>query len=401
MSYSSVQHPSKQNTSWIDIFMCWCAGIFAAMQFAKYSISYDSLLLFYQKDGAEIGALLSIVGLVGIFFGVIAGVLSGSLGYRKVLISCLAIGGILSLFQSFLPNYSLLFASRILEGVSHLGIIVAAPTLMLRSAAKKHHSLAMGIWGTFFGVAFAISGWLGNSILNHYGLSALYLIHGAISVPILAYFLIFTNKGHPSQPITRSIQVKNLLKETAQVYLNPRTCLPGVVFLFHTCMFVSLLTFIPRMSQDHDIRDMLFVILPLCSIAGTFLSGVLSQYFFRPSYLVFSAYCGVAVTTFMTVTYADDMPYHFIFFALLLLLLSGIVQGGAFTLIPALSKNVTEQAMGNGSIAQLGNLGATVGAPLFASIIDYSGNIGIFYTVFILSVMGCSVALIAAKVHAS
>lgn len=397
MSNLSLQDDLKQSTSWLDIVICWSAGIFAAMQFAKYSISYDSLLVFYQKDGAEIGALLSVIGLVGIFFGVVAGVLSGSVGYRKVLISSLIIGGALSLFQSFLPNYPLLFISRIIEGISHLGIIVTAPILMLRSANERHHSLVMGIWGTFFGVAFALSGWLGSYVLNSYGLSALYLCHGAVALPILCYFLfVYKNESiHEAAP--SSINLKSLLRETIRVYLNPRTCLPGVVFLFHTCMFVALLTFIPRMSQDQTIREMLFISLPLCSIAGTFLSGILSQYYLRPSYLVLFAYCGVAVATLMTVVSAN-MPYYFMFSALLLLLLSGVVQGGAFTLIPALSKNVTEQAMGNGSIAQLGNLGATIGSPIFAFTIETTGNIGIFYAVLILCILGCSAAFVAKKV---
>ena len=397
MPKSSALDTTRTNTSWLDIFICWGAGIFAAMQFAKYSISYDSLILFYQKEGSEIGALLSVVGLVGIFFGSVAGVLSGNLGYKRVLVTSLSIGGALSIIQSFLPNYPVLFISRIIEGISHLGIIVAAPTLMLRSSARRHHSLVMGIWGTFFGVAFAISGWLGSYILNAYGLSVLYLSHGVISLPILSYFLFIYKSDQSYEPVTVSININCLLRDTIDVYLNPRTCLPGIVFLFHTCMFVSLLTFIPRMSQDNSIQAILFITLPLFSIAGTFLSGFLSQYCMRPSYLVFTAYCGVALATFMTVLFADTSSY-FVSSAALLLFLSGIVQGGAFTLIPALSKNAKEQAMGNGSIAQLGNLGATIGSPIFALVIDKTGNYGAFYVVFILCLMGCCASLMTKRV---
>ncbi|MCW4628890.1 MFS transporter [Marinomonas rhodophyticola] len=148
-SIVAIKSIELEKTQWIDVFILWIVGVFAAMQFAKFSVSYDLLLTAYDVGASSIGALLSIVGFIGLLFGVVAGVLSGYLGYQKVLIGSLVIGGGLSFIQSVLPSYSVLLITRIIEGISHLGIVVAAPTLMLRSAAKQHYSLVMGLWGTF------------------------------------------------------------------------------------------------------------------------------------------------------------------------------------------------------------------------------------------------------------
>lgn len=387
-----------EKTNWIEVTLLWCAGIFAAMQFAKFSISYDSLLTVYNVSGASIGVLLSIVGVVGLLFGVVAGILSGHLGYQKVLIGALCIGGVLSLIQSVLPSYSTLLISRIIEGVSHLGLIVAAPTLMLRCSASRHQSLVMGLWGTFFGVAFSVAGWLGGKILSQYGVSELFFAHALFSVPLIVYFLISSSKSKlVNQHTTASIlSINTLVTSTIQVYLNPRTCLPGIVFLFHTSMFVALLTFIPRISDDDTTQNFLLISLPLCSIAGTFLAGILSQYCLRPPNLLLVSYAVVAFATFLVISVESEKTL-FIYSALFLLLVSGVVQGTSFTLIPFLSKSESELAMGNGAIAQLGNVGATIGPPIFAYFIDINGNYGLLGIVVILCVFGCITALMSRR----
>ncbi|CCN84166.1 putative Permease of the major facilitator superfamily [Vibrio nigripulchritudo SFn27] len=378
-------------TQWLSIAFLWFAGIFAAMQFAKFSISYEYLLTAYQIDGASAGTLLSVVGMVGLVLGVIGGVLSGKIGYSRVLIGSLLIGGGLSLLQSSLPSYPVLLMSRFIEGASHLGVVIAAPTLMLQQAQKKHHSLVMGIWGAFFGVAFAITGWLGNQILSVYGLSGLFLGHALLSIPLIVFFVLH----HPRNQSGAESGIGSLyalFQTTIRVYLNPRTCFPGVVFFFHTFMFVALLTFIPRTSANEEIRSLLFVVLPLVSILGTFLAGALTQYSLKAPVLLFVAYIAIALATFSTIK-LQHQEFYFVAAAVVLMLFSGMVQGASFTLIPYLSQTESERAMGNGAIAQLGNLGATIGPPVFAYAIDsFEGN-GLFGITAALCVAGCITAV--------
>ncbi|TBR41065.1 MFS transporter [Marinomonas agarivorans] len=385
----------KEN-NWVDIIVLWFVGIFAAMQFSKFSISYDNLLVEYSTSGASIGTLLSIIGVVGLLCGVVAGVVSGHLGYQKVLIGSLCIGGAMSLLQSTLPSYPILLISRVVEGISHLGIVVAAPTLMLRNSTTNSQSLIMGLWGTFFGVAFAITGWGGEILLSLYGSSGLFLSHAIISLPLVAYFLLFLQKDSSTPSTISKLHIEKLFSLTLKVYLTPRTCLPGIVFLFHTSMFVALLTFVPKISADNSTKNLLLVLLPLFSIIGTFLSGPLSQYFLRPPNLLIVAYTSVALSTFL-VTLFEGEQQLFLYSSLFLLLMSGVVQGTSFTLIPFLSKDESEQAMGNGAIAQLGNLGATVGPPMFAYCIESNGTEGLFIIVTCLCFFGCITGLISRR----
>jgi hypothetical protein len=66
-----------------------------------------------------------------------------------------------------------------------------------------------------------------------------------------------------------------------KVYSNWRTFSPGILFFFHTFMYIALFTFLPRLSGNEKTRDLLLLVLPLMSIVGTVVAGIVSQYFYR------------------------------------------------------------------------------------------------------------------------
>src|SRR5271170_575644 len=93
----------KARTNWLSIFVLMLSGIGAAMQFAKFSVAFDALTTLYSASPTLVGLALSIVGAVGLIFGVVAGVLTGHIGYRRVLIAALIVGALSSAVQALLP----------------------------------------------------------------------------------------------------------------------------------------------------------------------------------------------------------------------------------------------------------------------------------------------------------
>ena len=55
------------------VFALWGAGLGAAAQYGKISVIFDQLPQLYPDAGAAIGWAVSLVGLLGIIFGVVAG----------------------------------------------------------------------------------------------------------------------------------------------------------------------------------------------------------------------------------------------------------------------------------------------------------------------------------------
>jgi formate-dependent nitrite reductase membrane component NrfD len=61
---------AKVKTNWFIVIMLWLAGIAAAMQFANFSFVVDFLKTQYNVSPFWIGLSLSIVGLIGLIFGI-------------------------------------------------------------------------------------------------------------------------------------------------------------------------------------------------------------------------------------------------------------------------------------------------------------------------------------------
>ncbi|WP_171013617.1 MFS transporter, partial [Chitinivorax sp. B] len=167
-------------TRWGIILLLWWCGIGSAMQFAKVSVGFDALGTQYQLSLPQTGWLLSMIGIVGLIFGATAGVMVRQWDYRNSLLLALAVGGLLSLGQAMLPPLSILMLSRVIEGISHLVLVIVAPILMHVFSAPQHRAIAMGLWGTFFGVAYSLASLFAAPVLAHYGVQGLLLGHGAL-----------------------------------------------------------------------------------------------------------------------------------------------------------------------------------------------------------------------------
>jgi nitrate/nitrite transporter NarK len=81
---------------------------------------------------------------------------------------------------------------------------------------------------------------------------------------------------------------------------------------------------------------------------------------------------------------------------MVLILFSGIIQGAVFSLIPNISLSTEDQTNANGAVAQLGNLGSTLGPPIFSYFLVYGKN-SIIIIVMLLSILGAISGIIITK----
>ena len=374
---------AKEKTNWFIVIMLWLAGIAAAMQFAKFSFAFDFLKNQYNVSPFWIGLSLSVVGFIGLIFGITISIFTSKIGQNKILLISLLFGIIISFVQSFSPVFPILFLSRIMEGISHLGIVVTAPIIMIIMSSEKHHSIVMGLWSSFFGVAFSVTAWAGKPIVELFSISGLFFIH-AIFLLVIFLILFFSIKKLDI-PHNENNQISFLIAHK-KVYSNWRAVSPGVLFFFHTFMYIALFTFLPRLSYNENTKNLLLVILPLISIIGTMIAGIISQYFISPSKLSIVAYISLLVLIFV-VKISFNNNLLFIAASMVLILFSGIIQGSIFSLIPNISLTTEDQTNANGAVAQLGNLGSTLGSPVFAYFLTLGRN-SLIIIVMLLCLLG-------------
>ncbi|EKE45017.1 major facilitator superfamily protein [Oceaniovalibus guishaninsula JLT2003] len=346
---------TRDRTDWPLVAMLFVAGLLAAAQFSKVSLSLAELGRAYERAPESLAHLVSIVGLVGIAFGVVAGSFVAALGARRVLLGCLVLGGALSLAEAALPAIGWMTALRVAEGASHLGLVIAGPTLMAGAAGDRDRPVAMAIWATFFGVSFGLTALLLPPVLSAGGLRLMFVLHG---VGLLAIAAILA----PMLPRQRRAALHfDPVRMHRAIYGTAHLGAPGLGFVFYTLMFVALITFVPGLLG----RPGLAASLPILSLAGTFGAGWIARRI-APDLVMAAGFAGTALLA-LALWSGIDAAIWPLFAAM------GLVPGGAFALIPYLNATASDRALATGGIAQMGNAGTTFGTPFFALLLSLGG----------------------------
>ena len=182
----------------------WGAGLGAAGQYGKVALVYDMLPALYPGAGAVLGWAVSLVGVVGIVFGVAAGVVVSSVGLRRAMLAGLAGGAALSALQALAPPLWAFLGLRVVEGAFHLALVVAAPTLISQLSAPRHRPVTLTLWGTFFGVAFAGIAAFGVPLAERHGVPALFVAHAVwMEVFAAVRFCIVARMAYPVRVVRR------------------------------------------------------------------------------------------------------------------------------------------------------------------------------------------------------
>lgn len=369
------------------ILLLWLAGLGAAGQFAKIAVPFDLVRQLYPDAGAGQGWLLSVISLCGILFGMVAGLLTARYGCRRLLVAGLALGALMSLWQATQPAFALMLASRMIEGLSHLAIVVAAPTLIAQIAPEPLRNFAMTLWSTFFGVAFALVAWIGLPWAQTHGVAGLFLCHGGVMAMLAVAVWCLLPADETATDAETSLRPRDLLARHLSAYGSPRIAAPAVGWLFYTLTFVSLVAILPPLLPE-NLRATIVGVMPLTSIAvallvvtpllrrwpaiGVVIAG------FGLSALVLSGYwLGVATPVLCVMLFAT----------------LGLVQGASFAAIPALNATAQDRALANGALAQMGNLGNTLGTPLLLLVLAGWGTGALLAAVIVIYLAGISLHL--------
>jgi MFS transporter, DHA1 family, inner membrane transport protein len=373
----------EQQTRFGVIFGLWAAGLGAAAQFGKVAVSFSMLADVYGTGGAALGFVVSLVGLVGILFGVTAGLIVAQVGYRRSLIAALVLGAVASAYQATLPPLPFLLASRAIEGASHLAIVVAVPTLIAQLSAPRHRGLTLSLWSTFFGVAFAILVWFGLPLARAFGVSTLFAAHG-LYMAVMAMIVLALLPQDVVTPERKSLKLNDIVQTHLRIYRSPYLSAPGLGWVCYAGAFVAILTIMPTFMEPSS-RALIIAGMPLAGIASSMTLGVwllrrIEAY--RIIQIGFAGSLGLSLALWT----APDQVWAYFGLAMFL----GLIQGASFASVPQLNSDPQAQVQANGAIAQMGNLGTTTGTPLLAALVGYAGISGflIFTTALFLAGIG-------------
>lgn len=385
----------EQNTRthWGMLMLVWTAGLGAAAQYGKISVIFDRLPQLYPGHAAAMGWTVSLVGVLGILFGVVAGLFVSAFGYRRTLVWSLWIGATMSALQMLHLPFSLFLVTRMVEGISHLGVVVAGPTLMALLATDKTRGIALTIWSTFFGVAFALLSWFGLPLVQQQGILSLFAAHAAI-MATLAVVLQIALRDLPVPARTAYPRLSDLPALHFGIYRSPAKLAPAAGWLFYTCCFVAVLTVLPPFIEA-SVRSFVMGAMPLISIVSSMTLGVWLLRHMPGVRLTQMGFllCAAAMVWLMAMPGSPLACFT-------LAGAFGLVQGGSFSAVPQLNASASDQSESNGAMSQAGNMGNAIGTPLMVSVIALGGYQGLVLMVAVLFLCGALVHQILASLRA-
>lgn len=377
----------------VTILMLWLAGLGSAAQFGKLSFAFDLMAARYPEQGAAgIGLIVSIVGIVGLIFGTTAGLLVARIGPRRAIVAALALGALVSALQTLPLPYAALILTRVLEGVSHLAIVVVGPTMIAGLAPARHQGLAMTLWSSFFGVTYALLALIAPTLLADGSITALFLGHAAwmAALALILRLLLPTDPAAPPLP-----SLGGLIRQHGTIYASPRIAAPALGFVFYTALYVALLTLLPPLLPEGQ-RAIAAAGMPLLSIALSLTLGVWGLRYISAVHMVQAGYAaGLVATLILWAGWGQGMVTLLAAFALAGAM--GIVQGASFASIPQLNATAEDRARASGAVAQLGNVGTTSGTPILALLIASMGPTGVIAFALPLCAAGIAVHALQAR----
>ncbi|MDH2384680.1 MFS transporter [Bradyrhizobium sp. CER78] len=238
MTIETAVAQQSEAKRWATVVVVIGCGIGAALQVGKVPIAAAMLQQNLGIDLAAVGTVAGIFAVLGLVGSVPAGVVIAAVGARRVLLCGLAAITLGAASGALAPSLAVLLASRLLEGLGFLLVMVVAPALLDRVVDVSARNVTMAVWSCVmpFGIALALvagpmfDGWRAIWWASAGFAAALFVLAG-ITVPEVA---------SPTGPARAS-----LMQEATALARRRTPALLMVLFALYSLMFFALFGFLP------------------------------------------------------------------------------------------------------------------------------------------------------------
>lgn len=376
-------------TDWLAIIILYCAGLVAAMQFAKLSPVMSLVARELSLGPVAAGLSVSILGLVGVLFAVSVGAIANAVGLARALRAALFGGGIVALLGAFAPEANSFLLSRFLEGFSHLFIVVCTPALMANAAAPRDKPIALSLWGCFFGAGYALTSLLSPFIVGEAAWRNLLLAHGAAMLAVGLGVTLVT-RGMPVRGAWPGLSA--IMRKHIDVARSGAPLLLALTFFAYTVQFLAVLTFLniflqAQLNWPVERIGVALFIAPLWSLVFTLLSGLVVRGGLGIAWGFGIVFGVLAASSLMVFAIVPSPPLLLVALAVMMACF-GLLPGLAFANMPRVARSPEQTTLGFSAIALFGNLGTFLGTPLLAFVLSAGGWAAVALTLAAISVVG-------------
>ena len=196
-----------------------------------------------QVRAVAAGWLASLFNLTGALFGVMGGAMTHKVGARRVLMVGLGGTALAGFGGAMAPDPVWLLSFRVLESVSFLACVVAAPRLIVAATALHQRDLAMGAWGSYMPIGMALAMLGAPSAAGQFGWQGVWI--GAAGLALICLLAVAWVTSPRRWPQVSSIGAALSWRVLAQVVWRPGPMLMGLCFALYTVQFIAISSWLP------------------------------------------------------------------------------------------------------------------------------------------------------------
>lgn len=370
-SSATISTESSVRTHWLAVAMVVAAGIIAALQVGKVIVSVPLLRADLGLSLSAAGWVLSIFSVLGVLGGILTGATVSRFGDRRIMLVGLWAIVCGSLAGGFASVYPLLLATRVIEGLGFLLIIIAAPDLLRRIVAPHERDRAFAIWSCFMPAGMALALLIGPLLVGWRGL---WFTNAGLAALVAIAVMRTVSQGVIMQD---KWSWSGLADDTLQTLKVGGPLLLAVTFGFYTLLFFALFSFLPvlleeRIGVSAALASVLTAAAIGANIIGNLTAGVLRERGVAQWKII--AVASTIMGVMGLVIFLPLLPNIAVFAACVVFsgfggLIPAIIMGG----IPTLTPSARLTPVSFGLVMQGNNLGQLIGPVTVGSVVAAMG----------------------------
>ena len=263
-----------------------------------YFFNFHSMLLLPLRiqdlggEAVDIGMIMGVSGFSTLFSTPIAGILADKYGKRiNIIIGILLLSiSTISLVKLNQLGFSF-YLIRIIQGVSFSLFFISLGTLIADITPDENRTQALGLYGVFTIINYALSPYVGKILIEHYDFNT--------------FFIFFTVIGLLSFPLSLLIKEESYIKETVEhdssfkgfisILVRNQVYILALTLFLSGYAFIAALNFLPVYIIEIKVYsfDLFFISYTLSTLLVRIFGGWIPDKYGRleiskPSILLFS-----------------------------------------------------------------------------------------------------------------
>ncbi|MEW6672945.1 MAG: MFS transporter [Thermodesulfobacteriota bacterium] len=378
-------------TRWGIIAVAVAAGVIAAIQVGKVPPVMTALRQELGLSRVAAGWVASLFNGCGALLGITAGMLADRFGPRPVLAVCVALLGLGSLMGGMAPSAGVLFASRFIEGIGFVGLIVAAPAVIAAVSRPADRRLALGIWGIYMPLGMALAMAVTPVLIIFMNWRLIWLANVAVIFLYLALLLgSIRRHGWPGGP---EITGKQSDSDWKAVLSSGGIWLLTACFTIYALQFFAMMTWLPTILAEAlgwsaAAAAYTAALVVFMNVFGNLAAAWLMRYGVKEWTLIAVAFGVMAITA--VGIFGGLVPDIWrILLAFAFSLAGGLLPAAVLAGVPAMVQSPAQISTANGVVVQGVNCGSLAGPPVMAVAFGFFGGWqDVYWFMIICSIVG-------------